>query len=617
MLTAKLRWGKSTSASRKYSAITLAWLAFGWMRPGFPAEEAPAQTAPAEKRTSSWRIAPIGANWGGSIGYDIEQRSLNYGNPIMQQRFALNLRGKAITYISKPWIALVKGNVEFTTYKSKMQDYSSTNNTIFGDIGLFLVPYSRYAFEAILARTNNLFGPGFGSLVNQTTRLDLTQHYAPRDKKERYRINAYQSTTENKQADDFRLDGLTFNIDSSRLRKQSIEFTGTRENGLRLRDDSRWQYSNAELDHRYSPSGVLFVDTNGYMTSRYEQTPEITDGFRIRELTSTFYLRPPARYYLIGTARINENDYYNAIQGDSRRRLANGNLAYNYVLSQYIYFYANANANVIDSGSERRQTLTTSQSANANYPLASFNLDAYRYSSRIYTAITNITRSSRITGPSTQVDKGSTQSISLTPSHSLGRDFLLGNGRLNLGISQSLSLNEATRGNAISYFTNSATAFWQHRQGSSNTALRTSFRDSRPLNSARDSLQYFTFGGSISEAVSRYSTFTGAVDMQSTRQVSRISSTSLNNTSSNLVLNYSHLRAFGVRRLVFNSSLNAYSRAPIPVMQASPVEQGPITWENTLSYVIGRLTTEFKVYMSKQGDGSTTSFIYFSVKRYF
>ena len=618
MLTAKLKWGKSTSASRKYSAITLAWLAFGWVRPGFPAEGAPPESAPAEKRTSSLRIAPIAANWGGSIGYDIEQRSYNYGNPILQQRFALDLRGKAVTYIAKPWIALVKGNINFTAYKAKVHDTSSSDNSIYGDIGLFLVPYSRYPFEAILTKNNNLSGPGFGSLVSQSTRLDLTQQYHPRDNKETYRINFYRSLTETPQADNFRLDGLNLNINTSRLSKQTLNIDGTRENSIELKDDTKVQYSNLELDHRYSPSRDLSLYSYGFLTSRYQQTPKFSDGFRIRELNSTFSLRPPARYYLIGSARVNENDYYNLAQGDSRRRTANGNLAYNYTLSQYIYFYANANANINDSGSERRQTLTTSQSANANYPLATFNLDAYKYNSRISAIIRNVTRSSRFTGTSTQVDKGSNQSISLTPSHSLGRDFLLGNGSLNLGISQSLSLNQSTRSSqATSFFTNSATAYWQHRQGSSNTSLRTSFRDSRPLNNAQNSFQYFNLGASISEGLSRDSTFTGAVEMQSTRQVSNMSSTSLVFTSSNLVLNYSHLRAFGVRRLTFNSNLNAYSRAPIPVMQASPVDQGPITWENTLSYAIGRLVTDFKVYMSKQGDGSTTSFIWFSVKRYF
>jgi hypothetical protein len=616
MLTAKPRWGKSTSASRKYGAITLAWLAFGWARLGFPAEGAPTEPAPAEKRPSSWRMAPIGANWGGSIGYDIEQRSLNYGNPILTQRFGLDLKGKAVTYISKPWIALVKGNLDFITYKSKVYDSSTTNSSILGDIGLFLLPYSRYPFEAILTKNNNLTGPGFGSLTSQNTRLDLTQSYAPRNKFETYRINLYRSLSENHDADNYRLDGVNLNFNTSRLYRQSLNIDGTRDNGIRLKNDSKYQYSNVELDHRYTPNNKLTVYDYGIVTSRYQQTPEITDGFRIRELSSTFTLRPPARYYLIGTARIYENDYYNP-SGDSRRRTANGNLAYNYTLSQYIYFYANANANVIDSGSERRQSLTTSQSATANYPLASFNLDAYLYNSRISAVIRNVTRSTTVTGTSTQVDKGSTQIFSLTPSHSLGRDFFLGNGRLNLGIGQSITLTEATRGNTSSFFTNSATAYWQHRQGSSNTSLRTSFRDTRPLNNAQNSFQFINFGGSISEALSRDSMFTGAIDMQSTRQSSMMSSTSVVFTSSNLSLNYNHLRAFGVRRLTFNSNLNAYSRAPIPVMQASPVDQGPVTWENTLSYTIGRLITDFKVYLSKQGDGSTTNFIYFSVKRYF
>jgi len=69
--------------------------------------------------------------------------------------------------------------------------------------------------------------------------------------------------------------------------------------------------------------------------------------------------------------------------------------------------------------------------------------------------------------------------------------------------------------------------------------------------------------------------------------------------------------------MLFISSFQAYSKSPIPVLQASPIDQGPITWENTLTYTIGKLISEFKIYLSKEGDGRSSSLIWFSIKRYF
>jgi len=124
-------------------------------------------------------------------------------------------------------------------------------------------------------------------------------------------------------------------------------------------------------------------------------------------------------------------------------------------------------------------------------------------------------------------------------------------------------------------------------------------------------------GATIREELSRYSTLSGNLSVQTSRQVRMSAPSAIIFTNSSAALNYNDQRAFGVPRLIFNSDLRTYSQTPIPVLTAPPKEQGPITWENTLTYAIGRLTAEFRVNMSRNSDGTAQSLMSLSLRRFF
>ena len=613
MLIAKPRWNKSTIANRKRNVIILACLASSWMHPAFSADSSTSDAVPAKKRASSWQLAPIATNWGGSIGYDIIQRSNSSSNPVTQQRIILNLKGKGITYISKPWIALVKGTIDFTAYKMRIADSSSSNNNIGGDIGLYLLPYSRFPFDAILSKRESFSGPGFGSLGSQTTRLDLAQRYAPRNKKERYSLTGYRAETVSTAEYSYSSYGYAIAFDTTRLRKQTLSINGTRDYSTRYIDDSKLQFSHFKVDHRFVPTKEISVTSYGSLTSRREYQ-QGTDSNRNRELNSTVIYRPQAPYYAIGSARLNVYD----AGGGSQKRLANGNLGFSYKASQHIRLYASANANAYKSDTETKQTLSTTQTVSAGYPLASFSLVGWRYSSRISGSIINSTRNSTVTtSTDSSTESSSRQSVSVSPSHGVSRGFPLNGGMFSLSLSQSVSLSESTNSQATGSLGHSAAIGWRRSQGTSNTSINLSGRDSRSLKNTQNSTQFVHLSANITETINRDSKLTGTLAIQSTRSTNVDSTTSLNSTNSNASLTYNHLRAFGIRRLIFSSNLSAFSSAPLPVMQAPPSDQGPIAWDNTLSYTIGKLTSSLKVSLYKQGDGKTSSYIWFSLKRYF
>ena len=620
MLTSKLRLTGTTGLGRMCCVISLTWLALGWAKPAFPAD-GPAQAdssvvaeAGAEgKPAAKMRLAPIIFRLGGNIGYDIEQRSVSGASPTLRQRIALTLQGKALTYIYKPYIALVRANLNFIASKNKFQDSSFANNSIWGDTGLYLVPYSRYPFEARISKSENYSGQGLGSLGYQTTRLDLSQRYTPKEGKERYQLGYIRSKSEDNTPEVFRQSEINFSFGSNRFMSNTILADGFRQRYTRQYNGDSSQYNQLVAQHKYVPSSQFTVGNNAILRSTYEYTKLGPVISRNRELNNTTSYQPKmSRYTLLGTARVNYVDYQSN-DSVTYSRTANANLAVNYRLSQYITLSASGNANVRENESTKVISLTTIQSANANYPLASFDLDSYHYSSRVNGSISNRTSSSRQPNTLVGSESGSVQTVSVNPGHSLSSRFFLGKGILNLRFDQMFLATESTRSQAVARLTHSATANLRR----SNTSLTLTGQDSRSLNNAQDTFQYINLSGSVTEEINSQSSFSGTFLVQTTRQISSTSPDSTTRTNSSVNLHYIHNRAFNISRLSFDSSLRAYSQSTLPVLAASPDNQGPVDWENLFSYRVGLLTADFKVVLSKEGDGRSRSLIWFAVKRYF
>ncbi|MEO8332514.1 MAG: hypothetical protein ABI479_08765 [Gallionella sp.] len=567
----------------------------------------PVAPAPlANKPRSSLRLAPIALRLGGDIGYDIEQRSTRGASPTLRQRILLNLRGKANSYIQQPWLAQTRADLIFSSSKVKTDQFGSTNNTISGTVGLFMVPYSRYPFDAQISRTQNYLGPGIGSLSSQTTRYEMNQHFSPINKKERYQLGYFRSLTEGQGPETDRLTSYTFGIDSNRFKNQSIAANATREYDNRDYQGISSQYNQANIDHRLLPSSELSLINIANLRSNSDNAAGQSISTRYRELNSTLSIQPrQAPYTVIGSARVNVNDL-SYQQSTNHSTTFNANIGGNYRTSDYLILAASVNFNSSENNSSRVHELSTFQSAMLNYPLASFNLDVYRYNSRFNATVGNRTGNT-----------GATQNITLSPSHGLSRTMELSDGRLDLRIDQSVLVNESTRSQTISRLTNSATANWSHVQNNNNTSLRISGHDNRSLNSTQDSFQGIELYAGIVEEISRDSQLSGNLSVQSNRRVTQFEPRVMNYTSSNAILHFTNMRAFNTPRLRFNSDLRAFSQGPLPVLASSPKDQGTVTWENTLTYNIGRLFTEFKVLISRNGDSSTQSLISFSLKRYF
>lgn len=572
---------------------------------GETAPATPAADASAAPASSSLRLAPIAIRVGGNLGYDIQQRNSKGGNSRLSQRLVLNLRGKANSYISRPWIAKVNGELGLTSSKNKFDDIGSSSNLLAGIAGVDLVPYSRYPFQARLSRNQTYSGPGIDAPVSQNTRLDMNQAYTPWHKLDSYHAIYYYDIAESQNSKN-RQTGFDLSGETRRFKNQPISSEISRDAEIRDNGGNNRQ-TRVKLQHSYSPGAGMSLDNNASMASSYDYEILTASSSRIRELNSTLTWQPnpSSPLTMIGSARVNAVD----LGVDARSSHSGTYNAYasaNYRHSQYLNMSASGNVNVLETDTARIKKASTTENIAASYPLASSKLGDYAYGSSIGGGLSNITDAT-----------GSRQTLSLSPNHFLNRGMDWGGGKLTQSFSQGWNLSDSTDSKASSRISHAGSLSWSRTRDKSTTNWTLNGRDSRSLSKTQDSVQNFDFTGSVNEEISRYSTLRGQLAIQSSRQLRTETPSTLVYTNSNASLQYGHQQAFGIPRLIFSSGLHAHSRAALPVAVGTPQEQGPISWESTLSYTVGRLVTNFWLSMSKESNGSTQSLIALSLKRYF
>ncbi|MGC2166330.1 MAG: hypothetical protein WA632_09980, partial [Gallionella sp.] len=307
----------------------------------------------------------------------------------------------------------------------------------------------------------------------------MNERITPRKSFERYQLGYYLSKTE---ASGFghaiyRQNGLSLNFMTSRLMNQVMTVGATRTRNRDVNNDRKGMVDIINLSHRYQPSSEFSISNEAFYNGEYYDAPGDSTGSRSREANSTASFQPNEKpYSLIGTARTNFSNSGNSVRA-SYSKTANANISGNYRWNTYVTFSANGNLNVLDRDSARTQSISTIQSATLNYPLATFDVDNYHYSSQISGNIYNRTSSTERQGYAGSRTSGSAQSAAISPSHSLTHSSQLGTGRLTIGVNQSLSASESTTSQARASLTHSANASWSHSQSHANSSIRFSGSD--------------------------------------------------------------------------------------------------------------------------------------------
>lgn len=576
-------------------AAFLVWLVFGIPCAALSAEES---SAPTERTTL--RLAPIrfAISGGGNINYLLRHDRDPYGNSTNQSAGIMVFSSiQAYSFIWQPWFARVGAGLglELSNNRSSSTQSESSKSTsvgISGNASLNLIPQSRFPFGASLFKRNSRQKSGLNAndSSGQTFGLYLTQGYSSRNSLTQgnmaYNYTASQDTRSNPNKKN------TFSLD---LSHQPFIYHIYRIGANIAREyrpliDYRSLINTLNSGYTYKPSVTFSVTSalNLYKAS-YRQANNSSSTSSQQFNTLSAWRPQNSSLTLTGSARIYKFQSSSNTISSRQSDLTNIYLGAYYVLSQGI----RASGSIIVTDSLGTQTLATNATLTSVKAFTDVtNISGFVYKRYISGSLSNQNRS---TSGSSQ-SSSTSQSLSLSAGHSLTNNTRLYGSPLisnvNQIISSSISSSASTSPNA--HLSTSGSMAWARagQKDRSNTTVRLSASDSRDLssNSNRTPMQIFNLQAGRNEGLARNQSLYGNLTMQLTRQGASSTTQSSRSSSANANLNYKHMRAFNVPRLLFISTIRIDHNNLI-----NKQTEDIFSWENNLLYTIGK--TDLGLYV--------------------
>ncbi len=543
-----------------------------------------------------WRLSPI-RTWG-SVGYTFRSEDIGT-QKTRDQLLTATLNGSS--FIWRPWFALVSGGIGISQdWTSGTQGGSSRDLT--GNASLALLPESRFPFEAHYNVTDSRMDTGLAGTIGAAyryKRLGFSQTYQTLQGNTRYRLAFDQSsqTGESGTVGDYQQNGLQFGA-STRFGKQSVDVSGTTNKNERLDTGETALLNTLDVRHNYTPNQEFSVDSQATLNDNRYNLATTGTNTRFLQLNSYAFWRPERSPLTVnGGVRL-----YALDTGPTSLRSANLNGGAIYRLNRNVSL--NATANLTQTASGGITSTSTNQSLGATYQSGTLNFGKYQY--YWFGSGTASNRTGLAAG----------RHLSLAAGHGLSRSIETGPGaRLAMNLSQSISSDLDTAVASTRRLSDTASLTWNKGADKTSTLLRLSATDSRSLNDGRDVMQMINFQATVNTLLNRYSSLSGDLTIQSSRQSTIDQPISQFTTSSSGDLTYRHQRAFGVPRLQFMSQLTLYGQVALPVL-SGPQEYETRSWENRLNYSIGRTQLGLIARVGQFGNQTHTSIMFNAIRNF-
>jgi len=577
-----------------------------------------ASTLAAESQEAQWVLPPV--RFGGVLSHTVRKTSSDeqtYG----QTGQILTLSASTNTYIWRPWFAQVQGQLGL----SKSTDSSSTSSGseafnssssstsraafVTGAAQLSILPQSAFPFEARLDSSDSRVT---ADAVNPNRlrglRYGFTQRFAKvlGDVALAWDRNLQTDAENGRDIQDALQLTLTHSLDTHRF-----NFSATHNVTTREKTGEQTGQDNITLQHSFVPN-VEFTVENMANASRFGAELENgSSNTRLFQLNSNAFWRPEEEAYTI-----NGGIRAFVIEAESRAltlqsgelgprafesRVFNANGGLNYEFNPETRLYGSINANFVEN--EAGNTITTSQAVGATYQPGSIQVGAFQYGWGTSANVNNQTGG----------ENGGAQ-LQLQFSHSLSRSVSLESGAtLGLNLSQGISTVDTLsvgEGKPTPPSTQSivhnASLSWSAAHEGGAALVQVSASDSRTLDGRPEFFQLINVQASSSLTADDFSSWSGSLTMQATRQNELAGSANggLKNSSGNGFsftsggsLSYQNQRAFNVRRLRFVSDLQLNSQALLPLLD-NGLGQEMSAWNNRLMYAIGRTQLQLGLQVS-------------------
>lgn len=626
--------------ARLVGIVVASSLIFCCSSPAFSAE--PAVSNDEEPHL---QLAPIilHSSLSGIIDYILERDTIGASKTTIQTlAVGLNAKAGVKSFIMQPWLAQVSGNLDAYLYGAKTnynmeQNYGTVQANIYGDAALDLVKYSRFPFKAEIFRKNSITDNfNIGTYNNQTTGYTLTQRYATKSK--RFSASAGYTSQETTQGgiNPNYLDNFNLGMHLVPTSHQYLDIFGNTLNSSQPSQGASSKYDTVEAHHVYQPNMIFSLATvvntlnsnysltQGNSTQQYDTSSRQLNSFAsIRPLRSPLTVTSSVRFFSTDSSN----------NGIPTYTLTSTyfNLGANYLLSPYLRVYGSVDV----SDSLGTQTVTTNEALLAQKQFitkSTTEIGGFRYSGSAGATLANnnIKSNNSTTGAATNAN---TLNLALTLYHALDKSIQLGEGRLAENLHQSLvtritnregatgstivptGTTSPTNPNSTTLITGGYLA-WTKAQGKETTLLRLSASDSRTLSGIPYSFQMINLQAARTESISRNESLQGSMSTQVAHAQSA-GQTPFTTVTSSAEVHYTHIRAFKVLHLTFESVLHvADSNILSPQIQQMDQNLGTRSWENDFSYHIGRLKILLRTRVERT-NSIDRSLIYFETSRTF
>jgi hypothetical protein len=559
-------------------------------------------------------VMALPVDMSGSVGYSYRSLNTDYSDSTSNQLLGIL---RASSYIWQPWFATAEGGVTFAADSSDLSDSqngnrssSSTSKILSGDAVLNVLPQSqtpfRLSYQATDSRVDDttienplirLSGEDY-----KTTNLDVSQSYitdAGHRIQARYGNRTWKSDVNGDYTDETAGLELDYKPAGQRLLARANV-----ENVDQSRTDRHQDNLLVDVNHYYYPTDALRIDSTASLynlDTTFDGATGLVDTTvtDIKQASSFLFWRPVDRRWTVsgGVRALQMKGHDTAQSSDQTSFSASAGAFYQY--TQRLRFDGSATFTKADvtgasqgSSSEHLGTLYQSDLAD---------LKGFTYQWFASGSVDNQD------DPDT-----SQQSLAASLGHDAEKTWWVGRATtVRFSINQSINENVQSGGDAdtINRLDHSATLGWNQAAGNGTTLLQLTLADSRDLGGNGDAQQLVNFQASRQQNISRLSSLSGDLTLQTVRRDFTGGPNNRTETSGTGQINYQHMRAFGVNNLQFQSDLR--------LSQASTSEGAKRNeWENRFDYRIG-LTDISLSYRILDDDVNNSKILYFRVMRRF
>ncbi|MGK7346472.1 MAG: hypothetical protein ACNS63_11775 [Candidatus Nitrospinota bacterium M3_3B_026] len=553
--------------------------------------------------------------WGGYI-YDFYNRqSWEGGEGFERNMLGLRLNVSTKSFIWRPWFALVDGGVGLYASRTAGRNIAGyTSNTLLGDLGLSVFPYSRFPFQANYSRNRTDQGGDLRDTRTETERYSARQNYRTRGGTNF--SGGYLHTdvkTENLQAGGSSennttrsvLDTFDFSASKS-IEDHSLGLNSTYNKSKRV--DITRDYNTLSVigRHRYTPRGSFSLENEANYYNYYERA---VTGYKagaeefiwdqdIYQVTSNTYWRPEDKPLTVNAGL----RYYGTDTGRSSSRT--GGAPSNFLANGSVYaganYSVNENTNVYGTAnySKPLEPPTDSYIANQSFGVT-YSADPVDFLKMDYTWGNQAGMSHSMS------DRSNSLRLMETIRHGLQKGFDIGeSSSIDISVDESFSLDhyanaahgfyETPEPRTRETITHAASISWLMSGMWGRGVVRLSGSDNRSrgvMEGGEVVSQFVYFQASLDRRLSKYSLV--YVDW-----VTQYSDSNLNDNDSiggrvrsHGLAQYKNSRLFGVGGLSFQSSFRVEGRSYFPGIESEEESSETISWVNNLDYSIGRLQT--------------------------